>query len=335
MALVQLTDLVFGESWDSYIAERSVERSAVFQSGIVVDDPAVEAKALGEGFLFNLPHWKPIGNDEPNAGTDNPADVAVPKKATTGAEKARKLIYNQHWSAADLTLEAVGEDPMEYIGDQVADYWAIQFQRILIRESLGVLADNVANDGGDMLLSVATDAVGAPTAAELISGDVAIEAFQTMGDAKTGLGAIAMHSRVHANLQKLGLLVEGYDLESGLPFETFIGKRVIIDDSMPVTVGTNRTTYTSIVFGPGVFRFGNGRAKVPTAVTREELQGNGEGVELLHSRRHFILHPRGFAWTEASVAGDAPTYTELATAANWNRVFNRKNIPMAFIQTNG
>jgi hypothetical protein len=31
---------------------------------------------------------------------------------------------------------------------------------------------------------------------------------------------------------------------------------------------------------------------------------------------------------------EAATYAQLATAANWNRVWDRKNIPVAFLKVN-
>jgi hypothetical protein len=39
-----------------------------------------------------------------------------------------------------------------------------------------------------------------------------------------------------------------------------------------------------------------------------------------------MMHPRGFAWTESSVAGETPTPAEVQDGANWNRVFEKKNI---------
>lgn len=335
MALVQLSDLIYGESYDSYVAEESVRLSSVFQSGIVVQDDQVQKKAQSGGFLHNMPHWKPLGQDEPNPGSDDPAQNATPKKATTGSERARVYHFNQHWSAADLSMSAIGEDPLVYIGSQVAEYWSTVYEDVLIKTALGILADNDANDSDDMIHNVATDAAGAIAAAESFTGDTFVEAEQTMGDHKLKLTAVAIHSRIHANLQKQGLLQDHFDLETGaLLFQTFLGKRVIVHDSMPVVAGANRLTYTSILFGAGAFRFGNGAPKVPNEASREALQGNGQGVELLHSRRSFILHPRGFKWLDASVAGDNPTYAEIAAAANWDRAFARKNIPLAFLKTN-
>jgi hypothetical protein len=337
MALVRLSDLVFGENFNRATVEASVRRNAFAAAGVLVLDPAIAAFMSDQGFIVNMPHFKRVANDEPNASSDNPADVAVPKKIGMGNEIARKLARNQGWSSADLTAAFIQQDPLSVISDQIADYWAGVNQTTLLKICQGILADNVANDGGDMVKNVATDAVGAPTDAQLFSTDVMIDAAQTMGDAKGSLAAIAVHSVVHARMQKIGALVDTFDPETGtLLFQSFQGKRVIIDDDMPVTQGTNRKTYTSILFGSGAFRQGLGTPKTPNAVTRVEEQGNGEGVETLWNRRHEVIHPTGFAIAGTQISSNAtPTYSALATAANWNRVFDRKNIPLAFIQTNG
>lgn len=337
MALVRLSDLVFGENYRNYTIIESTRRNAFAQAGVLVTDAAIGALMADQGFLVNMPHWKRPANDEPNASSDNPADIAVPKKIGTGNEIARKLMRNQAWSAADLTAAFVAQDPIQVIAGMVGEYWAGVNQTTVLKMSLGILADNIANDGGDMVKNVATDANSAITDAERFSTEVLIDAAQTMGDAKGSLKAVAVHSVIHARMQKIGALVDHYDPQTGsLLFQSFDGKRVIVDDDMPVTNGTYRPTYTSILYGEATFRQGFGTPKTPSAVTRDESQGNGEGVETLWDRRHEVIHPRGFAVAGTQISSNAsPSYADLATASNWNRVYDRKLVPMAFIKTNG
>lgn len=337
MAVVRLSDLIFGDNFNSYVVEESIRRNAFAASGVLAFDAAIATFMSDQGYILNMPHFKRLANDEPNASSDDPAAVAVPKKIGTGAEVARKLMRNQGWSSADLNTALIAKDPLDVIADQLADYWAGVNQTTILKIALGILADNVANDGGDMLLKVATDASGAASDAELFSDNVMINAAQTMGDAKGKLNAIAVHSVIHSRMQTIGALVDHYDPETGeLKFQTFQGKRVIMDDDMPVTQGTNRKTYTSIIFGGAAFRQGLGTPKTPSEVGRAPDQGNGEGVETLWNRRHEVIHPTGYAVAGTQLSSAAtPTYANLATAANWNRVFDRKNIPIAFVQTNG
>jgi hypothetical protein len=337
MALVQLSDLVYGANFNRYTVQESIRLNAFAAAGVMVRDAAVDAMAASQGFLHNLPSWKRVANDEPNAGSDSPSDVAVPKKLGTDTEIARKLMRNQGWSSADLTTALISDDPLNVIGAQLGAYWAGVNQTTLIKICLGILADNAANDAGDMVVNVANDSAAAVTDAELFGDDVMINAGQTMGDHKSALVAIAVHSKIHARMQKLGSLVDNYDPSTGqLLFQTYQGKRVIVDDDMPVAVGSNRTTYTSILFGAGAFAHGFGTPRTPTAVQRVEAEGNGEGTETLWNRRHEIIHPRGFAVAGLQVSSvTTPTYAQLAAAAQWNRIYDRKLIPLAFIQTNG
>ena len=59
------------------------------------------------------------------------------------------------------------------------------------------------------------------------------------------------------------------------------------------------------------------------------------GTELLANRKQYIMHPIGVKFTSSSVAADSPTNAELATAANWARVFSRKNVKLLCLKTNG
>jgi hypothetical protein len=79
-----------------------------------------------------------------------------------------------------------------------------------------------------------------------------------------------------------------------------------------------------------------GTPEHPTELFRVPSAGNGSGQDIIFSRQTEILHPFGFSFSSASVAGQSATYAELALAANWTRVYaSRKNVPLAFIRTNG
>jgi hypothetical protein len=168
-----------------------------------------------------------------------------------------------------------------------------------------------------------------------------VDATVKLGDRGDRLTAIAMHSATEAALRKLDLIDTYPDSEGKDQIKTFQGRRVIVDDTMPVRAGTtNGLVYTSYLFGPGAF------AKGAAPLDSAPLQGGigTEGVEiarvpldsdtLLINRRRYILHPRGVKFTSASVAGDTPTNAELENGANWSRVFENKNVRMVAIEHN-
>jgi hypothetical protein len=124
------------------------------------------------------------------------------------------------------------------------------------------------------------------------------------------------------------------DSQGNLTIPTYMGLRVVVDDGMTVTAGTTSGfKYTSVIFGAGAFGYGVGSPDVPVEVEREAAQGEGGGIETLWIRNTWVLHPFGFqnTGTPASVSF---TLAELAGAARWDRVIERKNIPMAFLITN-
>jgi len=69
---------------------------------------------------------------------------------------------------------------------------------------------------------------------------------------------------------------------------------------------------------------------------RERASG---GEEILYSRITEVIHPVGMQFSSTTLTGTAAntqaTLADLRLAANWDRVWERKNVPLAFIQTNG
>ncbi|MCP3980740.1 MAG: hypothetical protein GY716_15670 [bacterium] len=331
----RLTDVLEPAVWEAYIRLRTTELSAFWQSGVVATDRQLDQRVQGGGTLIEMPHWNALAGDARNIGSDDPASSATAKKITTGKDQAIKHMVNQMWGSADLLASVVGEDPMGVIVDEVAGYWAREMQGILIASVQGAFADNVANDSGDMVYDIATDSAAAVTDAERISAEALLQAMQTAGDASGVLRAFATHSQPCTKLKTLNLIDFVPDSEGNTTFGRYLDKTLIMDDGMPAVAGSNRITYSTYLFGPGAFALGEGQAKVPVEVDRKPEQGDGAGVENLHSRREFILHPRGVGFVSGSMAGESPTDAELALAANWDRVYDRKLVRLAELQTNG
>ena len=133
---------------------------------------------------------------------------------------------------------------------------------------------------------------------------------------------VCMHSATEAYLKKQNL-IDTVQPSNDVAFGTYQGKRVIVDDGCPVASGV----YTTYLFGNGAVALGNGNPVgfVPTETDRAKRKGSG--VDYLINRRTSILHPRGIAFTSASVAKtEGPSRTELADPKNWNPVYEPKQI---------
>jgi hypothetical protein len=335
MANVQIADIYNPLVFSGAEQESQLELNAFLASGVMVVDPRITAMASVGGNIGELPFFKPLGTEEPNYSDDVTGNTSTPNKITSGIMKYRLASQNQSWSTMDLAVDLALIDPVQAITGRIGQYWATTLERRLIQSTMGILNDNVANDASDMVVNIATDAVGAPVAAELVSNDAILDAQQTAGDHQAGFAAIAMHSVVYSRLRKQQLIDFIRDADNNTLFQMYGNLRVIVDDSLSAIAGVNRVTYTTVIFGAGAVASGMGNTTTPSELYRSPSSGNGGGQSDLYSRRADIVHPLGFEFTSASVAGQSATLAELATAANWSRVWERKNVPVCFLQTNG
>ncbi len=344
MALVQISDIIVPEIFAGYVVVESTALSAFVQSGVIVDDPALSAFLAGGGRNFDLPFWNDVADTLANISTDVAFDYsgasppnADPESITTGQQIVQRHNRNQAWSAADLTSALAGSDPISVITALVAGYWMRQEQLQLIASVQGLIADSVANDASDMVNVISLPAGGTPDATNLFSAEAVIDTVQTMGDHGANLAAISMHSVVFTRAKKNNLIDFIPDSENtaaaAIPF--YNGMRVIVDDGMPAVANTGNVDYSTYLFGAGAVRRGVGSPRVPAEVERQALAGQGGGQEFLISRIESALHPTGTQWTASSMALESPTNAELALAANWDKVVDRKLITIAELRTNG
>lgn len=324
MATTRIADVIVPEQLTPYVLQNSVERSALVESGITVRNAAIDGYLTAGADSFAIPFWRDLGNEEADIASDDPAQLSVPRKIGSGKQVVRKSFLHASWSAMNLAAELSGDDPLKRIQTRVAAYWARQAQRRLVATLNGILADNIANDAGDMRLDIS----GAAGAASAFSAAAVIDATASLGDALRDLTAIGMHSDTYRAALKNDLIASTPASTGGF-IQTFRGLGIVIDDGLPVAAGK----YTSVLFGAGVFAYGMSEPRIAPGTEIENLpsSGNGGGQQILHSRVNLAVHPLGFSWKEGSVAGDSPTIAELALAANWDRVAERKAVPLAFL----
>ena len=306
MAKTKIADIVVPEVFNPYVVERTAELSAFYQSGIIARNPELDSLASSGGKLVNMPYWEDLSGDDQVLSDTDALDV---NKITAGQDVAVLLTRGNAWSVNDLAKALSGDDPMKAIGDLVAAYWARRWQRVLISNLAGVF--------GAVTMATNLHDISAATA-KGIDAKTTLDALQKLGDAKDRLVGFAMHSATENWLAKNDLIEYIQESQASPRVPYYLGKRVIVDDGMP----TDGTDYTTYIFGEGAFGLGEGAAPVPTEFDRDSLAGD----DIMINRRHFLLHPRGVAWQNASVVGSSPTNAELATAANWKRVYEAKNV---------
>lgn len=325
MPVVQLADVVVPSAFTDYITQNTFEKTALVMSGVASRNAVIERQLAAGSESFTVPFWNDLGNDEANLVSDDPDTHSTPKKIDSGSQKVRKSYLHQSWSAMNLASELAGSDALTRIQARVSAYWERQLQRRLIASLKGILADNEANDSGDMI----SDITALTGGAENFSASAVIDATASLGDNLGSVSAIAMHSDVYRLALKNDLIATIQDSQ-GMNFQTFRGLVVIVDDGL----APNVDDYLTVLFGPGAVGYGLAAPVIAEGTEVENIPsaGSGGGQQVLHSRNNLAVHPAGFKWLEGTVVADSPSIAELELAANWDRVVERKAVPLAFLR---
>lgn len=298
--------------FENYVVNRTSELSAIFQSGIITRDSKFDQLASEAAQVHNMPFFTDLNGDSEDIveGTSLTEAKIGSKMDTSTTIRRAKM-----WGATDLSAQLAGTDPMSAIGDLVAGFWARDHQKELLNILDGVFA---ATSMSDHVLDIS----GKTGKAAAFSGEAFIDAMQLMGDARNSLTAVVMHSATKSYLDKLNL-IQTVRQSDATSFDTYMGRRVIVDDSCPAAAGN----YTTYLFGEGAIAYGVGSpvGLVPVEVDRDKRKGSG--VNYLISRKAFIMHPRGVAWKNKTRAhAESVSRAELKDAGNWERVYEPKQI---------
>ncbi len=318
-----MQDVIVPELFNPYVINRTMELSALVQSGIITNNSEFDALASQAAPTVNMPFFEDLTGESEQIieGAD-----LEDNKITSNKDVAAIIRRAKMWSATDLSAALAGSDPMAAIGTLVAQFWSRDLQKELVALLDGIFGTIPAGDGSTpaetRLASNLLDISGKSGNAANWSGSAFIDAEQLLGDAKAQLTGICMHSATQAYLKKQNL-IETVQPSNDVAFGTYQGKRVIVDDGCPVENGV----YTTYLFGNGAIALGNGSPVgfVPTETDRAKRKGSG--VDYLINRKTMILHPRGIAWQNAEVEKtEGPSRKEVADPKNWKPVYESKQI---------
>lgn len=339
MAITQVSDVIVPSIFTPYVQQLTEEKTALISAGALVRDAALDSLLAGGGLTFNVPSWKDLANDTDNVSSDDAigANDATPKNNSTSQEIAVRLSRNQLWQTSDLAGELAGSDPAASIANRVAYYRAQRLQAAFVATMKGVFANNaLGSPGGGATQNDMTNDISGSSFSDGVtnfSAEAFIDAAVTMGDSMGNLTLVMVHSVVYARMQKNNLIDFIPDSQGVVNIPTFLGRRVIIDDHMPVT----SSVYDTWLFGEGSVRLGMGNPKVPTETYRDPRAGNGGGAEILAHRWELVIHPVGNKYNGTTSKGgpdNTANSNMLAASGSWVRVFpERKQIRIARLIT--
>lgn len=296
----------------NYVVNRTTELSAIFQSGIITRDSQFDQLASEPAQVHNMPFFNDLTGDSEDVIEGQDLTAA---KITSNQDTSTTIRRAKMWSSTDLAAQLAGKDPMKAIGDLAAGFWARDHQKELLNILDGAFASTSMTDH-------VLDITGKTGKAANFSGEAFIDAMQLMGDARNSLTAVVMHSATKSYLDKLNL-IQTIRQSDAVSFDTYMGRRVIVDDGCPV----DTDKYTTYLFGEGAIAFGVGSpvGMTPTEVDRDKRKGSG--VDFLIMRKAFIMHPRGVAWQNKTRAhAESVSRAELKDTGNWKRVYEPKQI---------
>lgn len=325
MPKTMVMDVIANANFERYVIQRATYSNRFVRAGVVVASPEFDLLASGGGRTALMPFWAPLAGTRQTIS--DVADLTV-SRIQAGQDIARIHTDGNAWSVNGLARLLAGEDPMKAIVAQLGDFWATLDEQMLISTLIGVF-------GAASMLGNVHDISAAVGAGAKISAEAFVDATAKLGDRGDELGAVAMHSAVEAYLRKQDLIDVIPGSEGKPMLKTFQGRAVIVDDQMPVDNGV----YSTILFARGAVAKGSanlsgaplegGFGTEGTELARSPLAGDS----LLINRRRHILHPRGVKWEPAGPAADAsPEDADLATAANWTRVWEPKDVRMVLLK---
>lgn len=308
MAETLRLDVVIPEIWNPYIEEQTTLRNAFISSGVV--QPLAALNATEGGDFVNIPNW--VANLSGDAEVLTDSTSLTPGNITADKQRAVILHRGRAFGARDLAGLAAGSDPLAAIGNKVGAYIANEQQKDLLSCVKGAFASALSS------LVVSTGSAY-PTAA-MVSG-----ARAKLGDQGEKLSVMALHSSAYFELVTLKAIdylsaaeIGGTDPVGGSRVASFGDVRIPTYMNMRVLVSDDLGVNDVYFFQPGAIASGE-QAGLRSESDRDILAK----ASYVSFDWHQIFHPIGVRYVDNGVN---PTRATLETGANWEQVFDTKNI---------
>jgi hypothetical protein len=332
-------DVIIPEIFTPYLIEATTVRNSFLTSGVVTALDALNVDQGGD--KVTLPNWKADLSGDAERLTDSTS--LTPGKITADKQVGVVLHRGRAWESRDLARLAAGSDPMGAIGAKVADYIANEQQKDLIASLKGVFGNLGTSNSTAAFAALSVDAAGS---GETNLGPRQIAAAEAilLEDADR-LGAIVVHPLVYADLKERraidfvtasdarvtastatttnitalnafgGSVAAAYTANTQIPY--YMGMRVIRSKDVPVDGSSPNKKFACYVMATGAVGTGQ-QAALRSEVDRDILAKS----DAMSVDWHNVYHPLGARW----VGPVNPSTADLATAANWEKVFETENI---------
>ena len=113
MAITKIADVIVPELFNRYVINRTMELSAFFQSGIVVNSPEFDTLASEAARTHNMPFFEDLQGESEAILEDV---KMTPKKIGSNKDVSTTILRQNMWGASNLSAALAGADPMKAIG---------------------------------------------------------------------------------------------------------------------------------------------------------------------------------------------------------------------------
>lgn len=316
--ITKILDAITPEQYTKYTNTKAEEHSAFIQSGILVPTPSLDQMIIGGGKYVNMPEWGQTVLTDQVLEEDTALETG---KTSSKVQIAPVLYRGTGASYTDLVAIVAGSNPATQILNDFADYTLQSDQAILQAIIKALFAKGTGVAKGALADTHVSDQSTA--ANPVICPEMVIDARSILGTSRSKLAVIALHSKVKAELEKQDVQTKNYipASESKSGFDTYLGMRVVEDDSLlPDANGV----YETYLYATGAF--GQNTATPADMVTYEPDRDKAKGNNMLYVRRSRVIHPFGLKFKAEQVSKVTPTNEDLAVPKNWEKVRDNKKI---------
>ena len=322
------TRLATSAPFARYLAEAIFEQSAFIRSGAMARDNRLSSTV---GSRIEAPFFNPIDPTEEVIRSDDTwgtggAGHFTSQKITAATQYATITYRGFMYSADDLSRVQTGEDPLAHMRNQLSAALNKRTTAKVMSQLQGIVGP-----GGPLAATNALNKSVTTGSAEAnyLTAAAVTEAKYLLGERASALSIIAMHSKVAAYLEQVGMLTFSTDsLSTGGNIQWggggvgvtrtdigwFAGLRVIVDDQLPIrgTSGQDEQ-FVSYLMGAGAIQTGDQfPLKIETGRNVTSLQ------DLVTCHYSQVTHIPGTTWTSGT---DNPTNAQLGTAGNWGLAY--------------
>ncbi len=340
---VLLADIVKRNNFSTYVSQAIKERSLFIQSGAVVRNALLDARAGGT--RIQVPEFNPIAPTEEiidgtsSWGTSTNGHL-TPQKIGTDTQIATICHRGFAYAVDDVAVLAAGEDPMGHIRDQLADAINKLNSTRLFYQLHGLFGTALSANALDLAVAASS---GAAEANYLTAATVA-RGRSLLGERGEELDTLVVHPSVAYYLYQVGMLTFSTSaLSTGTGIQwggggvgvtdtsvgQFAGMNVVVDSSVnsvvPGSSGHIKEFYCYLI------KSGTILEGVQQDLAIEAERNVLSKQDVISVDYHSTYHIMGTKWNDAS---DNPTNSNLGAKAKWALTYDADLIPIVQLTVN-